>query len=257
MQDPKILMLDIGLVDPPDDPDRIEINPDEILDLAESILQVGLLQPVLVRPKGSRYEIVAGDRRFKAHQLKNISLIAAVCREMTDIEAAIIRATENLKRENLTPFEEAKTYFRLHEKHGLSWEDIGKRMSKSPGLVKRRCDILRMPDCLQKELHNKTIAVGVAEELWRISDSTTLTYYLSYAVENGVTVAVARGWAQDYERSVRFARNDVEGTGGVSSPYEPRPCYIPCDLCQDPVELGKDKMLRLCPGCFATIKANI
>jgi len=257
MTNPKIVMLDVGLVDPPEDPDRMEIDPEVIRGLLASIVQNGLLQPILVRPRGSRYEVVAGDRRFKAHQLGNINTIPSISREMSDMEAAIIRATENLERENLTPLEEARTYFRLYEKHSMSWEDIGKRFGKSPGLVKRRCDILRMPECLQQALHKKTISVGVSEELWRIADETVLTYYLTFAVENGVTVAVARQWAQDYEKSVRFQSSDTAGGGGVSSPYEPVPCYIPCDLCHQPVELGKDKLLRICPPCWSTIKANM
>jgi len=257
MATPKIVNLDVGLIDPPETPDRIEIDPGEIEELADSILEVGLLQPILVRPCGARYEVVAGDRRFKAHQLKGLNRIAAISREMTDDEVAIIRATENLKRENLSALEEARIYSRLNEKFGMSWEAIGKRIGKSPGLVKRRTDILRMPEGLQKALHKKLVSVGVAEELWRIHDVTALEYYLSFAIDNGVTVLVARQWAQDFEREQRAPANENVGGGGFRHPSEQVPVYVACDLCREAMVIGQETILRVCPGCSESISHAI
>jgi len=253
----KIINLDIGLVDPPVDPDRMEIDQDKIEELGESILKNGLLQPILVRPVGDRFEVVAGDRRFKAHQLKGINRIPAISREMSDEDAAILRATENLEREDLTPVEEARTYARLNEKHGMSWEEIGKRTGKSPGLVKRRTDILRMPECLQKALHKKLVSIGVAEELWRISDPTGLEYYLSFAIDNGVTVLVAREWAQAFERGQREPLQQDQGGGGFRHPSETVPVYVACDLCKSAMEIGSESMIRCCPDCANAISEVI
>jgi len=257
MGTPKITNLDIGLIDPPVEPDRMELDQDRIAELGESIIVNGLLQPILVRPVGDRFEVVAGDRRFKAHQLKGINRIPSIVREMSDGDAAILRATENLEREDLTPVEEARTYARLNEKHGMSWEEIGKRTGKSPGLVKRRTDILRMPENLQKALHRKLVSIGVAEELWRINNVTALDYYLSFAIDNGVTVLVARQWAQDFEKSQREPLQEDAGGGGFRHPSETVPIFVACDLCRQAMEVGQETMLRVCPGCAESISQAI
>jgi len=255
MEKQKIQRLPLSQVIPPDEPDRIEISPEEISELAESIKAMGLLQPILVVKREGVFEVVAGHRRYLAHLKAGLSEIDCIVRDMQPDEVALLRATENLSRQDLTPVEEARIYSRLHEKYGLPWESIGKKFGKSPGLIKRRSDILRMPEELQTALHKKQITVGVAEELWRITDITALTYYLSFAVENGVTVAVARQWAQDFEKQARGTSTDVEGGGGFRHPYEQQPIYVSCDSCRGPVDLSKMSTIRVCPDCAALITA--
>jgi len=257
MEVPQIVNLDIGLIDPPEEPDRLEVDPDIIKRLLASIVQNTLLQPILVRPRGARFEVVAGDRRFKAHQLGNINRIPAIVREMSDCEAALLRATENLEREDLTPLEEARTYVRLYEKHNMSWEEIGARFGKSPAMIKRRSDIIRMDETLQQALHKKQISVGVAEELWRISDKTALAYYLSFALDGGCTVAIARQWAQDYEKELRQSQRADSGGAHFRHPSEQVPIYVACDLCREAMKVGEETVLRCCPACTGAISEVI
>lgn len=244
-------------IDRPADIDRMQIDQSGLEELAGSIEQVGLIQSILIRPVGERYEIVAGDRRYQAHLLMGAKNIRADIRDLSDKEAALIRATENLERENLTPLEEAQTYRRLYDKYDMSLEEIGERMKKSPGTIRRRMDICKMPPALQEALQSKRISITVAEELWPIKDPTSLEYYLSFAVENGCTKDVARGWAKDWKDANRRDEVVENLCAAVASPYEPRPIYIPCDLCEGPMELGKARQLRLCEACYQTVKQNI
>ena len=214
-----------------------------------SISEIGLLQPILLRPDGDRYEVIAGHRRFLAHKLLGKKTIKSVVREMTDEEAALARATENLSRVDLTPIEEATVYFNLINTHGMTADQVGKKFGKSPGLIKRRMDLLKMPPQLQKAVHEKKIAISVAEELWPITDVSVLDYYLSFALDGGCTKDVARQWCKDWRDTVRRQGTAGAEGGEVVGPFEPRPCYLPCDLCHGPVELGTDKMLRICPEC--------
>jgi len=246
--------VDIVLIDPPEVPDRIEINYEYVNDLAKSINEVGLLQPILLRPVGDRYEIIAGHMRYLATKSIGKENIRAIVRKMSDEDAAILRATENLQRLDLTPLEEALTFQNLIEKHGLKIEKVAKRFGKTPGTIKRRMDILKMPDILKKALHKKLISITVAEELWPIADETDLEYYLSFAIENGCTKEVARAWCKEWKDTKRREkRTGVEG-GDVRSPYEPNPIYISCDICQGPMKLGEDVQLRLCPECAEKLK---
>jgi len=245
----KIANIDLLFIDEPKVVDRMGISTEAITELAASISEIGLLQPILLRKDGDRYEVIAGHRRFLAHKLLGLRFIKAIIKVMTDQEAALARATENLGRVDLTPVEEATVYYNLVNTHKLSYEEIGRKFGKSPGLIKRRMDLLKMPPQLQKALHDNKISIGVAEALWPITDTATLDYYLSFALDGGCTVDVARQWCKDWRDSVRRQTNDVVGAGEVVGPFEPRPCYLPCDLCHGPVELGNDKMLRICPEC--------
>lgn len=253
----KITEVPLSQISPPDVVDRMEIDPQKVAELAESISEVGLLQPVLLRPIADGFEIVAGHRRFLAHQKLGVSVIDAVVKKMTDQEAAIIRASENLARENLTPLEEAVIFNNLIAKHSMAIEQVAKKFGYKPGTIRRRMDLIKMPPQLQEAVHKKQISVSVAEELWPISDVGSLEYYLMFAVENGCTKETARGWCKEWKDSKRREGSSGGGGSQVFAPSEPRPVYVTCDLCVGPMEIGKETVLRICPDCYKLIKQNM
>lgn len=253
----KITEVDLSSIDEPKGIIRMSIDSDIIEELAQSISEIGLLQSILLRPIGDRFEIVFGHRRFLAHKKLALDKIRAVVKVMTDSEAAIARATENLSRENLSPIEEAATFKDLIDTHSMSYEQIGKKVGKSAGLVKRRMDLLKMPVQLQKAVHAKQISISVAEELWPISDTADLDYYLSFALGGGCTKGVARQWCKDWRDTKRRGESAGAGGGQAPAPNEPRPVYVACDLCSGAMEIGTETVFRTCPTCTKTIKDNM
>ena len=254
----KIKDLSLDLIDEPKGILRMDIDPDDLDDLAQSISEIGLLQPILVAIDGERFEVVFGHRRYLAHKKLGLSMIKAIIRQMTKTEIGIARATENIERSDLTPIEEASTYRNLIDEYGLTLEQVAKKMGKTPGTIKRRMDLLRMAPMLQKAVHKKQISMTVAEELWPIADESSLEYYLMFAIENGCTREVARQWAQDWKDTQRRSRTPDGGGGGVDlAPNEPRPSFVPCDICNEPVDLNQTKFFRTCPGCFGAIKKGM
>ncbi len=244
----------LDLIDEPKGILRMEIDRDYIAELAESISEVGLLQPILVAIDGERFEIVFGHRRYLACQHLGLWAINAIQRQMTAQEIGMARATENIARADLTPVEEAATYKSLLDEYDFTIEQVAKKMGKSAGTIKRRMDLLKMPPLLQQAVHKGTIGMTVAEELWSISDNTSLEYYLSFAVDNGCTREVARQWAKDWKDSQRRAQT-VDAGGGLEdrSPNEPRPTYTACDICTEPVEVNEAKFFRTCKACHKGI----
>ncbi len=247
----------MNLIDRPKEGIRMEVDPERIDELAASIDEQGLLQPIVLRKAGDRYEIVAGDRRYLAHEKLGRTHITATVREMSDVECALARATENLTRADLTPLEEAAIYFDLLDNRGLTPEQIGKQMGKKAGTIIRRMQILKMALCLQKAVHEKKVSVSAAEELAVIKDIASLEYYLECAVEHGATKDVCRLWAKDWKDSQR--RKDTAGEGGSlpQAPFESKPIYITCDTCLGAMELGQEVVLRVCQGCAKSIKDAI
>jgi len=232
----------------------MEIPHEGIRGLADSIKAIGQLQPILVRPVGPRFEVVFGHRRFLAFTLLGRKNIQAVVRELTDQQAALMRATENDERVDMSPIEQAAVYQDLIETHGLNVEQIGKKMGKSPGVVKRRLDLLKMAPQLQKAIHEKKISYGVGEEFSRFNDPAVIDYYLGYAVDHGCTVAVARQWVSDHQKSLRTQTDDVAPGGGGRTPLESTPSYVSCDLCSGPIDVMQIVHLKACPTCVDVIK---
>lgn len=253
----KMQAVKMDLIDEPKSVSRLNIEKGPVEELAKSIYENGLLQPIVLRVGNGRFEIIAGHRRFLAHRLLEKEMINAFASEMTDQEAIFARATENLARVDLTPLEESAIYGELVDVHGLSFEEIGKKMGKTAGTIKRRLDLLRMPPILQQAVHNKQISMSVAEELWPIANVTDLEYYMSFAVENGCTKSVAREWCREWKDGQRRRENPGEVPGGGASPQEPRPYYVACDLCQGPAEMDKMIRMAICTDCHKLIKENM
>ena len=238
----------------PESRDRFAIDEGRVDALAQDVRENGLINPILVRKNADGYEVVAGERRFLAVQRLGWERVTCHVQDLDDKSAALLRAVENLGRVDLSPVEEGYIYAGLMQNHGMSREEVSQRVSQSVGVVKRRMDLLKMPDMLQKAIHNRQIVYGVAEELWRLSDDGRISYYLGFAVDHGATVAVVRQWVNDELKSQRSKASDVEGGGGLANPMEVAPTYIACDFCKGAVELGKDTLLRACPDCLVRLR---
>lgn len=153
---------------------RIRANPDQprvrfdeaaLEELADSIRSNGILQPILVRPIGADYEIVAGERRFRAALRAGLVRVPAVVRVLADDEALAIALVENLVREDIGPLEVAKAYRRLMDEFGWSQEEMGKRVGKSRPAVANSLRLLDLPEPMQAGLEAGAISEGHARAL--------------------------------------------------------------------------------------------
>lgn len=253
----KVQNILLTLIDRPAEPDRLSVDPDHIRELAASIADLGLQQPVLLRPVDGRYEIVYGDCRYQAFLSLGRDVIPAFIQELDVESVSISRATENLQRKNLTIIEEAHIYERLHDRHGMSWDQIAKRTGKTAGNVKRRYDLLKLPEILVKALHEKKIGYAVAEELRRLPDEGRIEYYLGYCIDHGATKAVVMDWVKEELSSIRQQKSTGAGGDWGSALPEMKPVYTACDLCRGAMEIGQETALRVCPVCYQTIKQNM
>lgn len=253
----KVQSIPLSEIDRPAVPDRLSIDPEHIRDLAASIAEIGLLSPIILCPRDGRYEIVSGDCRYQAFSSLGRDTIPAFVQDLDAESVSISRATENLQRKDLSIIEEARIYRTLHNDHNMSWDQIAKRTGKSPGNVKRRYDLLRMPEMLIKAMHEKKIGYAVAEELCRLPDLGRIEYYLGYCVDHGATRDVVSGWVKE-ELSKERQKLSTSGGGDWGSALpEQLPLYVPCELCKGPMELSTVVSMRICQGCHTTIKQNM
>ncbi|MDR3534072.1 MAG: ParB/RepB/Spo0J family partition protein [Rhodopila sp.] len=147
---------------------RTDFDPAELESLAESIRVQGVLQPILVRPhptEPERFQIVAGERRFRAATLAGLTEIPTMLREMDDSDAAVVALVENLQRQDLNAIEEAEGFQRLLEDFGLTHEALGYAVSKSRSHIGNTIRLLRLPDPIKKDVRSGTLSSGHARAL--------------------------------------------------------------------------------------------
>jgi len=139
-------------------------------ELAQSIKQHGVIQPILVRRTPTGYELVAGERRWRAAQKAGLAVIPAVVREYTDGEMTEIALIENLQRENLNPIEEATAYKRLMEEFSLTQEDVARKIGRSRSLIANTVRLLNLSPAVQDHVSRGTLTMGQARPLLALED---------------------------------------------------------------------------------------
>ncbi len=175
---------------------RTQFDPTTIRELATSIRERGVLQPVLVRPSGGAFQIVAGERRFLAAREAGLETIPAIVRQFTDREALLIALIENVQRENLNPMDEARAYYRLAMEYGLPHEEIGQRVGRDRSTVSNILRFNNLPPEIQGFLEAGSISPGHARALLSISNEK--------AQVDLAKSAAAHGWSvRELEERVR------------------------------------------------------
>lgn len=182
METQKVVQVKLKEIDRPKISGRDAIDPSKIIELAESIREKGLMSPITLRPVNGRYEIVAGDRRFLAHEHLKLKVIPAFIKEMDDKETIIYRAIENLQRENLGPLEEARAYSTMYHEGGMSWKELCKATGKSQGHIHRYLNFWKMPDDFKQAVDRKGVSLGVAEVLVGVEDPFLRSEWLRMAL---------------------------------------------------------------------------
>ena len=158
-------LIPIEKIQPNINQPRKTFSEEELTELKNSIESKGLLQPIIVREKGGYYEIVAGERRWRAAQLAQLHEIPALIKELTDIEVLEIAIIENIQRSNLNPYEEALGYKQLLEKFNYTQEELASNLGKSRVYITNLTRLLNLPDSVLKLLKDGTITAGHARSL--------------------------------------------------------------------------------------------
>jgi len=163
-------MIPINKVEPNRNQPRQNFEEDALLELADSIKQFGILQPLLVQKKKDYYEIIAGERRWRAAKMAGLKEVPVIIREYTDQEVVEIALIENIQRENLNPIEEAMAYKRLLEEFSLKQDEVAERVSKSRTAVTNSMRLLKLNDKVQQMIVDDMISTGHARALLAIED---------------------------------------------------------------------------------------
>ena len=198
--------LKTALIDPKSGQPRKNFDSDALSELADSIATHGVLQPILVRETGSgRFQIIAGERRWRAAKLAGLTEIPAVVLDRDDLAAAEIALVENVQREDLNPIEEAGAFRTLSEEFGLTQEDLSRRVGKSRSYIANATRLLELPDDVKDLVSAGRLSAGHARTLLGLRDRAMIAPLAKQCVAAGISV-------RDLEQLVKRANRPIRET---------------------------------------------
>jgi len=183
-----IINIDINKIVPNPRQPRTIFNQENLQDLSDSIKAQGIAQPILVRMRKGRYELVAGERRLRAAKLAGLTTVPCIIKDFNDEESLELALIENLQRENLNPIDEAEGYHRLALEFKLTQEEIAKKVGKNRSTVANMLRILTLPAEIKKSLKADQITVGHARTLLGLEDKKSQLELWKHLLEKNLTV---------------------------------------------------------------------
>lgn len=197
-QEQQIEHISIDLIDDPVNAMRSELDITSLHELADDIKRNGLIEPVIVRDLGGRYEVVAGHRRTSACKIAGMIKLPCIVRTLTDHEAIGIKVSENFHRKDIDPIDEALFYAELNLTYKTSIEEIAKAIGRREEYVQGRLDLLLYPQNLMLAIKEKKISLAAAKWLAQIENESDRNIYIEYAVKDGITEDNARNWYNNW-----------------------------------------------------------
>jgi ParB family chromosome partitioning protein len=181
-------LLDVDLIDPSPFQPRTRFHEESLAELAQSIRMTGIVQPLVVRPVGGRYELLAGERRWRAAQQASLPRVPVIVREVGDEAALEITLVENIQREDLNPVEEARAYDRLMSEFHLTQEDVAARTGKDRATVANAVRLLRLEKPLLDLIEDGRMSAGHGRALLAVADGGFRQALARRAARGGLTV---------------------------------------------------------------------
>lgn len=206
-----ISTLKISLVDPKSDQPRKYFDKDALEELSESIKENGLLQPILVREYGEgRYQIIAGERRYRACKLAGLTDIPAIILDRDDKAAAQIALIENIQREDLNPLEEALAYKALKEEYDMTQEELSERIGKSRSAIANSMRLLDLPEEILTMVAARELSAGHARTLLGVKDRDDMLLLAQITAEQDLSVRQLEEQVKKINKKKKVVEEDVE-----------------------------------------------
>ena len=203
--------IDIDLIQPGKEQPRTRFSEQRLEELAQSIQNNGVIQPILVRSKASGFELIAGERRWLAAKKAGLSRIPAIVREIPDDRVLELALVENIQRQELNPIEEANAYMRLLETLGIRQEELAQRLGKDRSSVTNQLRLLKLPPDLQLLVEEEKLSMGHARCLLGLETADSQRALARKIIERKMSV-------REVERAIQQAKNLDSATRKAAAP---------------------------------------
>lgn len=217
---PNTMFVDVARITANPDQPRVDFPEQEINELSESIKTLGVLQPILVRPRAGAYQVVAGERRFRAAIRAGLVQVPVLIKDLSDRETFEIALVENIQRLNLNPLEEAKGYQKLMDEFNLSAQEVADRVNKDRATVANLVRVLKLPTAVLDLLRDGKISVGHAKAILTVKEPAAQTSLAEKVIAEGLSVRALEGIVS---REVVLDAPKVVRGGRVVAEVSPHP----------------------------------
>lgn len=250
----KLHSIPLGLIDPPSRDVRTHRPQAKVIELAQSIQSIGLLQPIVVVAVGERFRCVIGWTRFLAHQWLGRETIEACVQEAGPHLEVSLSLAENVQRTDMNPVDEARTLRALIDGEGRTVAEVARSQGKSESWVRGRLEILLWPADVVALVAKGEVRPAVMRELVLVEDEEVRAHYLRCCLESGCTAAQMRQWRLDWE----VQRHAVAPAAYVELEGTARPFHViptaPCAVCFNSLPITAFQFLKVCPVCEASLR---
>lgn len=253
----KLTYINLSDLDLPEFEAHSNTDNTKLQEISESIKEIGVIEPLLVRKIKKRYEIVVGCLRFKASALAGLKAVPCLILSIDDRQAEIIKAHENLKRVDLDHVDQGHTFIMMKSKFNMTEDAISKIVGKSISYISNHINLVTQDKELTAAVKNGSLSFSHARELLQVPDISTRRQFQSYCENEGATITVLRTWIREDKNSqVLNPSNDSqisEHTSQYPSTYQGHKC----EACSLPIPAGEIRQLILCTPCHHALKNAI
>lgn len=246
----------VAVIDFPDIAMRGDHDDDKIKELAESIKRYGLINPITVRKSGSRFEVVAGARRFHAVKLLGLKVIECRIAYGDSLENELVKIHENIMREDVNVVDESAFLAAIMKKQNIDQARLSRMIGKSEAYVSERLKIMKWDDVLRNTVASGEISFSSARELSRIKDSAVRAEMTAHAVKNGASPATAKQWADDANLYTPESEGAVTPEGVRVSDAADMVPRFPCVICGGVHSVVDLVVARLCKPCKSALVSD-
>ncbi len=228
MKEPIYKFIDINQIEANENQPRTHFEDEKIEELSVSIQQNGLLQPIVVRPIGDKYQIVVGERRYRACKLAGIEEVPCMVQELDEHETATAALVENIQRENLSPIEEALAYQQLLDMEDLTQEELAQKVGKKQSTIANKLRLLKLPLTVQEAVRRRDITERHARALLKLETTAKQNNMLREIMNKGLNVQQteqkiknklepkkAKGKSKSISQNLKIAMNTLDQAVGM------------------------------------------
>jgi len=253
----KIQQIPTDLIDDPKSAIRSRVSDSALYELADSIRDIGLIQPIIVKRVGGRFEVIVGHRRLVASKLAGRLAIPAIVSDVDDARADAIKLHENIVREDVNPVDQARLIKKVLDQSGLSVLELADRLKRSETFIRSRLALLDWDPKIIDAVYLDKISFSAAYWFAKITDPIKRLYYLDVAVRQGISPSLARDWYKSWEAK-RLPEPPprveiVEPETGERVEF-----YVePCRICGKPIKMGEEQVLFVHPQCLKDVEKGV
>jgi ParB family chromosome partitioning protein len=234
-----------------------QIDEKLVLEISESIKQIGVIEPIIVRKVNKHLEIVVGCIRYRATKLAGLKAIPCIEMSLEDDQAEIIKLHENVKRINLDHVDQGHTFIMLREKFGMTEDAISASVGKSTPYVSQHISLITQDSELAAAVKEGLLTFSQARELLTVKNKSQRRHFQKYCENGGATIDVLKNWIKEYH----YQQPDDNPPDSDNTPpnflHETPKEYRSCEACDKPVEIGDIRQVLYCPACHKAIKDAI